>query len=125
MANSAEAEDPSQHAAAGTATPARRKHETVDAFGVPPLVKYTRRTELTEELRRWYAINDTVNVDDIVEVDHVWGDQTLAECVGATGAYDYLVASHVIEHVPDLKALPARFSIAMARSACARVAAGL
>jgi hypothetical protein len=55
-----------------------------------------------EELQRWYSINAAVNTDDIVEVDHVWGDQTLFECVGGQRVYDYLVASHVIEHVPDL-----------------------
>ena len=37
---------------------------------------------------------------DIVEVDIVWGDRSLRECVGKP--VDYVVASHVIEHVPDL-----------------------
>ena len=64
-------------------------------------VEYIDRAS-TEELRKWYSINPEVNIDEIVQVDHVWGDQTLAECVGSEGAYDYLVASHVIEHVPDL-----------------------
>ena len=64
-------------------------------------VEYIDRAP-TEELKRWYAINDEVNVDEIVEVDHVWGSQTLFECVGSQRVYDYLVASHVIEHVPDL-----------------------
>jgi RNA polymerase sigma factor (sigma-70 family) len=80
MANSAEAEDPSQHAEAGTATPARRKHETADAFGVPPLVKYTRRTELTEELRRWYALNETARFDELQHAalgEKRWSIETL------------------------------------------------
>ncbi|MDP3173958.1 MAG: methyltransferase domain-containing protein, partial [Phenylobacterium sp.] len=64
-------------------------------------VEYIDRAP-TEELRRWYAINDEVDVDQIVDVDHVWGSQTLFECVGRQRIYDYLVASHVIEHVPDL-----------------------
>lgn len=64
-------------------------------------VEYIDRAS-REELRRWYAVNDEVDVDEIVEVDHVWGDQTLLDCVGGRRAYDYLVASHVIEHVPDL-----------------------
>lgn len=58
MAKSAEVDDPSRHAAAGVVEPVRRKKGTVDAFGVPPLVKYTRRAKLTEELRRWYALDD-------------------------------------------------------------------
>src|SRR5579859_744551 len=37
---------------------------------------------------------------DIVDVDIVWGDRPLRECVGTL--VDYVVASHVIEHVPDL-----------------------
>ena len=64
-------------------------------------VEYVDRAS-TEELRRWYAINDKVDPTKLVEVDHVWGSQTLFECVGGRRIYDYVVASHVIEHVPDL-----------------------
>lgn len=56
----------------------------------------------TEELREWYSRQEQVDPAQIVEVDHVWGTQTLLECVGGQRAYDYVVASHVIEHVPDL-----------------------
>lgn len=42
----------------------------------------------------------SVNPDDIVDVDIVWGDRPLREATGRT--VDYVVASHVIEHVPDL-----------------------
>jgi hypothetical protein len=38
----------------------------------------------------------------IVEVDHVWGEQSLLQAVGGRRAYAYVLASHVIEHVPDL-----------------------
>ncbi len=64
-------------------------------------VEYIDRAS-TEELRRWYANNDQVDPGNLVEVDHVWGSQTLFECVGRQRVYDYVVASHVIEHVPDL-----------------------
>jgi hypothetical protein len=41
-----------------------------------------------------------------LHVDAVWGENTLkqalAEAVGGVIALDYIVASHVIEHVPDL-----------------------
>ena len=37
----------------------------------------------------------------IVPVDHVWGAQTLSECLGGARV-DYVLNSHVIEHVPDL-----------------------
>jgi SAM-dependent methyltransferase len=37
---------------------------------------------------------------DIVDVDIIWGERPLRDCVGES--VDYIVASHVIEHVPDL-----------------------
>jgi hypothetical protein len=64
-------------------------------------VEYVDRASRAE-LQAWYAMNDEVDVDRIVEVDHIWGEQTLLEAVGGERAYQYLVASHVIEHVPDL-----------------------
>ena len=62
-------------------------------------VEYVDRAA-TPELRRWAQPH--TDVAAIVEVDHVWGDQTLAECVGKRGGYAYVLTSHVIEHVPDL-----------------------
>lgn len=56
----------------------------------------------TETLREKYRHHP--NVDDlsrIVAVDHVWGAQTLSECLGGTQV-DYVLNSHVVEHVPDL-----------------------
>jgi SAM-dependent methyltransferase len=43
-----------------------------------------------------------IDPEQIVDVDIVWGERPLAEAVGAP--LDYIVASHVIEHVPDLVA---------------------
>lgn len=54
----------------------------------------------TEELKHKYRNDPNVLLQDIVEVDAVWGERTLREAVGR--AVDYVVASHVIEHVPDL-----------------------
>jgi hypothetical protein len=54
----------------------------------------------TEELRQKYRNDSNVSLPDIVEVDAVWGEKTLREAVGRT--VDYVVASHVVEHVPDL-----------------------
>jgi SAM-dependent methyltransferase len=56
----------------------------------------------TDSLRRKYANDPNVNVAKIVNVDAVWGGQTLQECLGPGKKVDYIVASHVIEHVPDL-----------------------
>jgi hypothetical protein len=55
----------------------------------------------TEEIIRWYRIDGTVAVDQIVEIDFVWGDRSLSQCVGGL-RFDYCVAAHVVEHVPDL-----------------------
>lgn len=47
-------------------------------------------------------VGHEVDARRIPEIDHVWGEQSLLECVGGRRAYDYVLASHVIEHVPDL-----------------------
>lgn len=54
---------------------------------------------LTDELRR-NLISATVRPDQIADVDIAWGDNRLRDAVG--GTVDYVVASHVIEHAPDL-----------------------
>jgi SAM-dependent methyltransferase len=56
----------------------------------------------TPTLRRKYADDPNVDVDRIVQVDAVWGEKTLSEAVGVDRRFDYVVASHVVEHVPDL-----------------------
>jgi DNA-binding winged helix-turn-helix (wHTH) protein len=47
---------------------------------------------------------DTTNVDiaAIENVDYVIKGSGLGETIGSVGRYDYIVASHVIEHTPDL-----------------------
>jgi hypothetical protein len=64
-------------------------------------VEYIDRAS-TGELRHWYANQGHVDPAGLVEVDHVWGSQTLLDCVGGVRRYDYVIASHVLEHVPDL-----------------------
>jgi SAM-dependent methyltransferase len=54
----------------------------------------------TATLRQKYAEDPNVNAAKIVDVDAVWGDCSMLEAVGRRA--DYVVASHVIEHVPDL-----------------------
>ena len=56
----------------------------------------------TEALREKYRNDPSVDVVDIVQVNAIWGDKTLSECIGQNKKVDYVVASHVIEHTPDL-----------------------
>jgi SAM-dependent methyltransferase len=39
---------------------------------------------------------------DIEEVDYVTGGRPLTEVIARHGAYDFIIASHVVSHIPDL-----------------------
>ena len=58
----------------------------------------------TAGLRERYGAELHVGVDAslIEEVDHVSHGQSLTELIGNEGSYEWIVASHVIEHIPDL-----------------------
>jgi SAM-dependent methyltransferase len=73
----------------------------------------------TETIRRKFANDKSVNLDDIVEVNAVWGEQTLLECVGKK--VDYVIASHVIEHVPDLVSWLAEIHDVLAKGGSFRI----
>lgn len=53
------------------------------------------------ELREKYQ-NAGVNIDHIEDVDYIWQGQSLPETIGRRDCYDWIIASHVIEHTPDL-----------------------
>jgi SAM-dependent methyltransferase len=56
--------------------------------------------ESQEGLRAKYQ-GHGVNLDNIEPVDFVWDGRPLTELVGKANCYDFIIASHVIEHVPD------------------------
>lgn len=56
----------------------------------------------TADLRRNHANTPTVNVNNIVEVDFITNGGRLQDVVPDHLKFDYVIASHVIEHVPDL-----------------------
>jgi 2-polyprenyl-3-methyl-5-hydroxy-6-metoxy-1,4-benzoquinol methylase len=43
-----------------------------------------------------------VDLNSIEEVDFIWSGQSYAQLTGKTNYYDWVIASHVIEHTPDL-----------------------
>lgn len=54
-----------------------------------------------DELKAKYQ-GHGVNLDSIEPVDFIWKGEPLRELLNNGNAYDWIVASHVIEHVPDL-----------------------
>ncbi|CAN7644768.1 methyltransferase domain-containing protein [Mesorhizobium sp. LjRoot246] len=56
----------------------------------------------TAQLRDNHRSNPTVSVDSFVEVDFVTGGGPLHAVVPMALRFDYVIASHVIEHVPDI-----------------------
>jgi predicted SAM-dependent methyltransferase len=54
-----------------------------------------------DELREKYK-DEGVNLENIEEVDFVWRGESYAELTGKRNHYDWIIASHVIEHVPNL-----------------------
>jgi len=65
-------------------------------------IDHATREELVEKYRP-----HNVDVAKIEPVDWVWGGQRLDELLGPQrlGTYDFFIASHVIEHYPDLLGL--------------------
>jgi len=56
----------------------------------------------TAELKKKYIDDPNVNVGMIVDIDIPTAGLGIAEAAASLAPFDYVVASHVIEHVPDL-----------------------
>lgn len=56
----------------------------------------------TAELRSKYGTDPDVDIEAITPVDFVLGERELKEATSGTAPFDYVIASHVIEHVPDI-----------------------
>jgi SAM-dependent methyltransferase len=54
------------------------------------------------ELRERYRTAPNVDITRIEEVDYISDGRPLAEIINKRDYYDYIVASHVIEHTPDM-----------------------
>jgi hypothetical protein len=73
-----------------------------------PIVNKSDRTQIyyvdyasSEKLKEVYQNDSFVKIDEIVETDFIWGEKTLPELINGK-RFNYIIASHVIEHVPDL-----------------------
>ena len=57
-----------------------------------------------EGLRQKYADHARfgVRIENIEEVDFVWNGEDLRDLIGRTACYDWIISSHVIEHIPDV-----------------------
>ena len=60
------------------------------------IVDHLDAEKLRDKYKAW-----GVNVNLIEEVDYIVGDDGLFSAIGKDGVYDYVIASHVIEHTPD------------------------
>jgi SAM-dependent methyltransferase len=61
-------------------------------------VDYASRDYLIER----YKNDPNVDLEKIVEVDGIWGEASLKQATQSFGPVDCVLASHVIEHVPNL-----------------------
>ena len=56
----------------------------------------------TDQLKENHRNTPTVNIDNIVQVDFVTNGGAISDVVPTDIRFDYVLASHVIEHVPDI-----------------------
>lgn len=55
----------------------------------------------TQSLRLRYSNDPHVDIAQIVDIDAIWGERTMLDVLDGR-LVNYIIASHVIEHVPDL-----------------------
>jgi SAM-dependent methyltransferase len=61
------------------------------------IIDHMNREELIAKYR-----DHSVNLENIEEVDFVWRGESYCELTGNSKYYDWIIASHVVEHVPNL-----------------------
>ncbi len=63
------------------------------------------KTHIIDHMSREQLIvkyeDHSVNLHNIEEVDFVWKGERYSELTGKTQYYDWIIASHIIEHTPD------------------------
>jgi predicted SAM-dependent methyltransferase len=61
------------------------------------IIDHASREQLLDKYK-----NHNVKLENIEEVDFVWRGESYAELTGKENYYEWIIASHLIEHVPDL-----------------------
>lgn len=64
------------------------------------ILDHAAASELKDKYQKLGVPHDLL--ENIEEVDYIWSGEELNELTGKHDYYDYIVASHVIEHTPDL-----------------------
>lgn len=67
-----------------------------DGYNVQ-FIDHATREQLVAKFR-----HHDVDVDSIEEVDFIWNGEDYATLTGRPKSYDWIIASHIIEHTPDL-----------------------
>jgi predicted SAM-dependent methyltransferase len=66
--------------------------KTIDCLDREKLIqKYSGEKHITKEM-----------LDKIEDVDYIWSGETLVDLIGEENVFDYIIASHFIEHTTDL-----------------------
>lgn len=60
------------------------------------IIDHMTREQLVEKYRE-----HQVCLENIEEVDHVWNGESYCQLTGRESYYDWVIASHMIEHTPD------------------------
>ncbi len=66
------------------------------------VIDHLDRKGLVEKYLSYNVNIGRENTDKIEEVDFVWKGGSLVDLIGSEWCYDWIIASHVIEHIPDL-----------------------
>jgi SAM-dependent methyltransferase len=56
----------------------------------------------TEDIKKFYKNHIDVSIDKIVDIDYVINGVSYYDCLKDVDKFDYIVATHVIEHLPQL-----------------------
>ena len=59
----------------------------------------------TKELKEKFSHNNANDLNKIPEIDFIWDSRELPEIVKNQVPFDFIIASHVLEHIPDIISL--------------------